>query len=478
MKRFDADRTSLPEIVSSLRKPSPRAEEEERLVAEIVAAVRDGGDEALLKFARQFDSPLITQRSLFVSPGEIEAAYAKVDGDFLSALEAASQRIEAFHRRSVAQMRPARRRTRPRDERAFRSANEGGGHPQTPARAGLKPCATLVGEQPGTSWTYEEDGVLLGQKFTPIEKVACCVPARAAPLPSSLLMTAIPARVAGVGEITVMCAPKPESAEVDPHILAAARAAGLDRVLRVSGAQGVAALAFGTQSVPKVHKIVGPGNAFVTLAKKMVFGAVGIDSLAGPSEIVVLADSSADPALVAAELLSQAEHSHDAVAVAVSESSSLLAEVENQVQEQLAELERAETARISLAENGALVKVDGLEQGIDFANLFAPEHLQLAVSQPKEAAKKIRNAGAIFLGQTTPEALGDYIAGPSHVLPTGGTALFSSPLSVLDFLKCSSLIASSKEALARLAPHAIRLAQAEGLTAHAKAVGASADFAE
>jgi histidinol dehydrogenase len=210
----------------------------------------------------------------------------------------------------------------------------------------------------------------------------------------------------------------------------------------------------------------------------MVFGAVGIDSLAGPSEIVVLADASADPTLIAAELLSQAEHSRDAVAVAVSDSASLLAEVENKLEEQLLKLDRAQTARAALAENGAFVKVESLEQGIEFVNLFAPEHLQLAVSQPKETAEKIRNAGAIFLGQTTPEAFGDYLAGPSHVLPTGGTALFSSPLTVFDFLKCSSLIMSSKDSLGELAPHAITLAEAEGLNAHAQSLRAAAGLTD
>lgn len=431
MKTFDSAVTPLQEIVRALRAPATGALEEQRLVADIVAGVRDGGDEALVKFARQYDSPLITQRSLFVSTQEIEAANAKVDKEFLSALETASERIAAFHRRQLA-----------------------------------------------GSWSFEEDGILLGQRFTPIERVACCVPSRAAPLPSSVLMTVVPARVAGAGEVIVMCPPKQDTGEVNPHILAAARMAGADRVLRVGGAHGVAALAFGTESVPKVHKIVGPGNVFVTLAKRMVFGIVGIDSLAGPSEIVVLADFSADPALVAAELLSQAEHSRDAVAVAVSDSVSLLAAVETQIQEQLPGLERSQTARVSLDENGALVRVVNLEQGIEFVNLFAPEHLQLAVSEPKKAADEVRNAGAIFLGQTTPEAFGDYIAGPSHVLPTGGTALFSSPLSVLDFLKCSSLLMCSRESLSALAPAAVALARVEGLTAHARAVAAAAGMGD
>ncbi|NPA25200.1 MAG: histidinol dehydrogenase [Deltaproteobacteria bacterium] len=393
----------------------------DRTVAEIVDRVRDEGDEALFEFTRRFDGLDLEKTGIEVEENEIDAAVAALSATQLADLELAVERITAYHQRQLRQ-----------------------------------------------SWFDDhEAGVLLGQKITPLERVGIYVPGGKAAYPSSVLMNALPARVAGVGEIIMV---SPAAAGYTPAVLAAARLAGVDRIFRIGGAQAVAALAYGTASVPAVDKIVGPGNIYVALAKRRVFGQVGIDMVAGPSEIMVVADESADPVFIAADLLSQAEHDELAAVVLVTPSAVLLQQVMNQLGEQLSRLSRREIAEKSLAGQSALVLTADLDEALDLANRFAAEHLELAVADPLLALSSIRNAGAVFLGHSTPEALGDYLAGPNHVLPTAGTARFSSPLSVDDFLKKSSVLSFSPAALARYGRSVTALAALEGLEAHGRAV--------
>ena len=315
----------------------------------------------------------------------------------------------------------------------------------------------------------EEDGILMGQKIIPLERVGLYVPGGTAAYPSSVIMNCIPAKLAGVKEI-VMVTPPGKDGKIPPNILAAARICGVNRVFRVGGAQAIAALAYGTESVPRVDKIVGPGNQFVAEAKKQVFGKVGIDMVAGPSEILVIADGKCDPRIVAADLLSQAEHDKNASAVLVTDSEALAVAVQSAIEEQLPKLRREEIARASIDTNGKIIVADNLDTAVEIANEIAPEHLEVCVDQPFDYLDKIKNAGSIFLGRNCPEALGDYFAGPNHTLPTSGTARFSSPLSVDDFVKKTQYTYYTRPALEKAQPTVSIFAKQEGLTAHARSI--------
>lgn len=389
----------------------------------IVDAVRRRGDRAVIECTRRYDGVALTPARLRVSDAEIAAAQAAVPAAALRALRLAARRIAAFHRR-----------------------------------------------QRVRSWSYRDaTGLRLGQQITPLQRVGLYVPGGHAAYPSSVLMNAIPARVAGVREV-IMVSPAGRGG-FNPAVLAAAAIAGVDAVYRVGGAQAVAALAYGTKSIPAVDKIVGPGNAWVQAAKKLVYGTVDIDSIAGPSEVLVIADSSADPEYVAADLLAQAEHgSGDECAVLLTPSRSQALAVQAAIERQLQPLpRRADIARV-LRRRGALVVVRNLAEAAEVADSVAPEHLELIVKNPQRWASRIRNAGALFLGPFAPAPLGDYVAGPNHVLPTGGTARFFSPLGVYDFVKRTSVVSATREGLRRLAPAVVRLATLEGYDAHAAAV--------
>lgn len=392
----------------------------EEVVSGILATVAEQGDKALYAYAKQFDHADLT--SLEVSQEEIDEAFASVEPEFLEILREAAANIRAFHEKQVRQ-------------------------------------SFIISEQ---------DGVVTGQKITPIDRVGLYVPGGTAAYPSTVLMDSIPAKIAGCGMI-VMVTPPQKNGKVNPVILAAAKIAGVDRIFKVGGAQAVAALAYGTESIPKVDKIVGPGNAYVAEAKKQVFGKVSIDMIAGPSEILVVADATANPRFVAADLLSQAEHDKMASAVLVTDSRSFAEQVSAELERQIPELPRAEIARASIDNNGKIIVAESdLMLAIDIANEIAPEHLELCVDQPFDYLDKIRHAGSIFLGKYCPEALGDYFAGPNHTLPTSGTAKFSSPLSVDDFVKKSQFTYYTKSALSRVAAKVAYFANKEGLDAHAK----------
>ncbi len=410
-----------------IRRLQPRAAvdlaEPEQVVRAICQAVRDRGDEALLEYVARFDSPAITRpEQLQVTPVEFAEADRQVSDAFREAVAVAIANIERYHRK---QLRP--------------------------------------------SWIDTEGGVLLGQIIRPIERVGLYIPAGKAPLASTLLMTAVPAKVAGV-PFLVLCTPPAPNGTADPHILYAAKACGIERVYKVGGAQAVAAMAYGTATVPRVDKIAGPGNRYVILAKREVFGQVGIESLPGPSEIAILADESANPRYLAADLLSQAEHAGDNLSVLVTPSEALAQAVLAEVRVQTEQSPRAEIIRESLRSGGACVVVESLDEGVAIVNALAPEHLEIATAEPLALLGQIKAAGAILLGEASSEPVGDYIAGPSHVLPTGGTARFSSPLSVDDFLVKSSVIAYSPERLRAEARHILTLAEVEGLDAHANAI--------
>ncbi len=395
-------------------------------VADILAAVRERGDAAVVEYTRKFDAPDMSAGNLIANEAEFAAAEKTVDEGFLSALDRAVSQIRAFHEK-----------------------------------------------QRRNSWmSMDRPGVMLGQIFNPVASAGVYVPgARGGltPLVSSVLMGAIPARIAGV-ERVVMTTPPTRTGGVNPHLLVAARKAGVDVVYKTGSAWAVAALAYGTETVQKVDVIVGPGNIYVTLAKKMVAGVVGIDMIAGPSEILVIADRTANPAYIAADLLSQAEHDAQASAVLVTDSESVAQAAVFEIQRQLDELARNEIARQSLAAYGAVFLVNDIRAAVELSNRMAPEHLELQVEAPFEHLGAIRNAGAIFIGPYTPEPVGDYIAGPNHVLPTAGTARFSSALSVDTFMKQSSLVQYSREAFDREADDIMRLADIEGLGAHAGSV--------
>lgn len=388
------------------------------IVAGILEDVKANGDQALKNYSEKFDK--VTLASLEVSSEEIDAAFASVDPSLIRVMEKAKENIYAFHKRQVR----------------------------------------------NSFVMQEEDGVVMGQRITPIERVGLYVPGGTAAYPSSVLMNAIPAKIAGCGMI-VMVTPPSKDGSVNPAILAAAKIAGIDRIFKVGGAQAVAALAYGTESVPAVDKIVGPGNAFVAEAKKQVFGRVAIDMIAGPSEILVVADGTCDPEVVAADLLSQAEHDKLASAVLVTDSAALAQGVRDALERQIPTLSRSEIARASIDNNGKIIVAKDLSLAIEIANEIAPEHLELCVDQPFDYLSKIRHAGSIFMGKYCPEALGDYFAGPNHTLPTSGTARFSSPLSVDDFVKKSQFTYYTEAALRAVADDVALFATSEGLTAHA-----------
>ena len=390
-------------------------------VRSILEDVRQKGDTALLEYTHRFDRHELPLEDLCVTPEEFAEAYDKVKPEQIDALKLAAENIRAFHQRQVQE-----------------------------------------------SWEYRQDEVLLGQMIRPLEIVGIYVPGGKASYPSSVLMNAIPARVAGV-ERVVMCSPAPDG-EFSPHVLVAADLAGVSEIYKVGGAQAVAGMAFGTRTLPRVDKIVGPGNIYVALAKRMVFGVVDIDMIAGPSEILVVADDTARPEYVAADLLSQAEHDEEAVTILVTPSESLAEAVRDELEKQKKQRDRKSIIEASLNNECRLLVVASLADGMELANRIASEHLELAVENPETWAKKVKNAGAIFLGNFTPEAMGDYLAGPNHVLPTSGTARFSSPLGVYDFIKRTSLIGYSRAALQKNANSVTILAEMEDLDGHAEAV--------
>ena len=415
-----------PEGEAFLRERTQRSQleqgEVQARVDEILAQVRARGDEALLAYTRQFDGADLNPETLRVTPEEREAAFAQIDPALRRTMEQSAARIRDFHQKHLVQ-----------------------------------------------SWEEEENGALLGQLVRPMERVGVYVPGGKAAYPSSVLMNVIPAKVAGVPEI-YMATPAGADGSVPATTLVAATIAGVDTIFKMGGAQAIGALAFGTESVPKVDKITGPGNIYVALAKRAVFGHVSIDSVAGPSEILVVADESADPVYVAADLLSQAEHDELASALLVTTSERLARAVQEELERQTAQLPRRAIVEKSLQGFGVALLVDSRAEAAECANRVAPEHLELMVSDPKALLPAIRNAGAVFLGAYSPEPLGDYMAGPNHVLPTSGTARFFSPLNVEDFRKKTSLVGFDREALLALADGIITFAEAEGLSAHANAV--------
>ena len=415
IKMYKCGEVSAEEIFARV---NPTANVED-VVAEIIKNVIQNKDAALKAYAEKFDGVCLD--TLEVSKEEIEKAYVSVETEFIRILEEAAENIRAYHTQQL--------------------------------RGGF----TL----------RKENGVVIGQKVTPIERVGLYVPGGTAAYPSTVLMDSIPAKIAGCKQI-VMVTPPAKDGGVNPYILAAAKVAGVDRIFKVGGAQAVAALAYGTESVPKVDKIVGPGNAFVAEAKKQVFGKVSIDMIAGPSEILVVADDKNDPACIAADLLSQAEHDKMASAVLVTDSESFAYAVSAEIEKQIPLLSRSEIARISIDNHGKIIIAGNLEEAIDIANEIAPEHLELCIDEPFEWLEKVQHAGSVFMGRYCPEALGDYFAGPNHTLPTSGTARFSSPLSVDDFVKKTQFTYYTKEALENVANKVAVFANKEGLQAHAK----------
>jgi len=417
---------SAPDFDEQLRALLDRRRDEgddaERIAAEIIRRVRLEGDAAVIDYTRRFDRLELSPARLRIGTEEIAAAVSRCDGRELAALALARDRIEDYHRR------------------------------QLPQDADYR----------------DQAGVRLGWRWRPIEAVGIYVPGGTAAYPSSVLMNAVPARVAGVSRL-VMAVPTPEGG-LNPLVLAAAQLAGITEIYRIGGAQAIAALAYGTATIPKVEKIVGPGNAFVAAAKRQVFGEVGIDVIAGPSEIVVVAERGSDPAWIAADLLSQAEHDSQAQAILITDDSAFAERVGQAIERHLATLPRAEIARASWDRHGALILVPDLDLAAQVVDIIAPEHLELALGNPEPLLSKVRHAGAIFLGHYAPEAIGDYVAGPSHVLPTSGGARFASGLSVLDFLKRTSIIGLDRAGLDALGPAAQSLAEAEGLDAHAASV--------
>lgn len=424
MKVFEYGRDELNILYEQLKSRSieNRADIEES-VREILRGVKERGDAAVSEYTQKFDGVLISPQELEVSASEIEESLESADKELLNVIKRAAENIRAFHER-----------------------------------------------QKENSWfTTNQDGVVLGQKITPLDRAGVYVPAGSAPLPSTVLMNVIPAKVAGVREI-VLCSPPDKSGRINPLILACAKIAGADRVFKTGGAQAIGAMAYGTESIPKVDKIVGPGNIYVATAKKLVFGICGIDMIAGPSEVLVIADETANPRYVAADLLSQAEHDAFASAILVTTSKKIADEVNKELQIQLEKLPRKDIASKSVNNYGAIVITGSIDQAVEIANTIAPEHLELCVEDPFSLLPSINNAGAIFLGNFSPEPLGDYYAGPNHTLPTSGTARFSSPLGVYDFVKRQSIISYSKKAFEKVSSDVAAFADAEGLTAHANSI--------
>ncbi|MEL6229110.1 MAG: histidinol dehydrogenase [Cyanobacteria bacterium J06627_3] len=396
--------------------------EQEATVREILNAVRRSGDEALLHYTTKFDEQTLTPSTLRISGAEIDTAYQQVSSELLKAIRLACKNIEAFHKQRL----------------------------------------------PKNWVTFEDDGVVLGKRYTPVSRAGIYVPGGRAAYPSTVMMNAIPARVAGVGRL-VMVTPTPNG-QINPAVLVAAQEAGVQEIYRVGGAQAIGALAYGTETVPKVDVISGPGNVYVTLAKKQVYGTVGIDSLAGPSEVLIIADHTANPIHIAADLLAQAEHDPLAAAILLTTDGTLAEKVVTEVDRQLAGHPRQIPTEKAIAHYGIAVVVESLEVAAQLSNQFAPEHLELEVDDPWSLIEKITQAGAIFLGHDTPEAVGDYLAGPNHTLPTSGAARYASPLSTETFMKHSSLIQYSKSALGNVASAIDALTSAEGLPSHGDSV--------
>lgn len=401
--------------------PIQAGNEIEAIVDEIIANVRKNGDRALKEYAAKFDKAELD--AVLVSEEEIAEAFAACDAEFIEILKQARDNIENFHKRQVR--------------------------------------SSLI--------VSEEDGRVMGQRIIPLKRVGLYVPGGTAAYPSSVLMNAVPPKIAGVKEI-IIATPPGKDGKVNPAILCAAKIAGVTKIVKAGGAQAIAALAYGTESVPNVDKIVGPGNVFVATAKRRVYGIVDIDMIAGPSEILVLADGKSNPAFVAADLLSQAEHDKLASAILVTDSAELAEQVQAEVEKQLKRLPRQEIARASIDNNGKIIVAHNLEQGIEIANLIAPEHLEICVDEPFAYLPRIESAGSVFLGRNVPEALGDYWAGPNHTLPTSGTARFSSPLSVDDFVKKSQFLYYSTDALKAAKDSIVSFARREGLNGHANSV--------
>ena len=416
IKIYNRNEISIGEILER----SEQTIDVEGIVSDIIKNVRENGDKALVEYCKKFDGA--KDDVIEVTADEIEAAFNEVDEELINILCEAKENITAFHSKQVR----------------------------------------------NSFVINDKEGVIIGQKVIPIEKVGLYVPGGTASYPSSVLMNCVPAKIAGCKEI-IMGTPAKEG-KVKPVILAAAKIAGVDRVFKIGGAQAVAALAYGTESVPKVDKIVGPGNAFVAEAKKQVFGMVDIDMIAGPSEILVVADSTNNPAHIAADLLSQAEHDKMATAVLITDSMSFAESVSAELERQIPLLPREEIARCSIDTNGKIIVTDNLVEAMDVSNILAPEHLEICVDNPFEYLGYVKNAGSVFLGKNCPEALGDYFAGPNHTLPTSGTARFSSPLSVDDFVKKTQFSYFSREALCEVADKVVRFANEEGLQAHGRSV--------
>jgi histidinol dehydrogenase len=422
VKRLDATHDNFwPQLESLLAWENVSDDNIAGTVREILDAVHSRGDQALIEYTNRFDRMQAqTMADLTIEPSRLDAALAAIPAQQREALESAAQRVHTYHE-----------------------------------------------HQKSDSWSYTEaDGTLLGQQVTPLDRVGLYVPGGKAAYPSSVLMNAIPAKVAGVAEL-IMVVPTPDGV-INDLVLAAAHIAGVDKVFAIGGAQAVAALAYGTESVPRVDKIVGPGNIYVATAKSMVFGQVGIDMIAGPSEILVVCDGQTDPDWIAMDLFSQAEHDEDAQAILVSPDAKFLDRVQASIEKLALQMERQQIIETSLGGRGALIKANDLAQAIEIANFIAPEHLELSVEDPLAIVQQVRHAGAIFMGRYTAEAIGDYCAGPNHVLPTSRTARFSSPLGVYDFQKRSSLIMCSPQGAAKLGQTASVLARGEGLTAHAR----------
>lgn len=421
IKIYNRSELSLDKILERTVSDSSQIAKIEKTVDLILSGVKSRGDTALLEYTESFDK--VKLNDLMVTEQEIDKAYSSTDSNFIAILKEAAENISFFHQKQL--------------------------------RSGFE--------------ITKKDGIVLGQKITPLKRVGIYVPGGTASYPSTVLMNAIPAKIAGVEEI-IMVTPPDKNGNVPSVILSAAKIAGVNKIFKVGGAQAIGALAYGTESIPKVDKIVGPGNIYVATAKRKVFGLVDIDMIAGPSEILVIADTTADIECVAADLLSQAEHDKLASAVLICTCMEYAKRVSEKIEFQLSDLPRNNIARVSIDNNGKIIVAKNIDEAIEIANEIAPEHLEICVDNPFDYLDKVINAGSIFLGKNTPEALGDYFAGPNHTLPTSGTARFSSPLSVDEFIKKSSYISYSKEALGKVKDKVITFAEKEGLDAHARSV--------
>ncbi|WP_069649056.1 histidinol dehydrogenase [Caloranaerobacter ferrireducens] len=415
------DRESVKLIKDLLNRSQLEFGEVNKSVEKILEDVKENGDKALYKYTKKFDG--VELDNLIVSDNEIDEAYNSCDSKLIEALEEAKDNIWNYHSKQL-----------------------------------------------NNSWIWNKDkGIILGQIYNPIEKVGIYVPGGTAPYPSTVLMNAVPAKVAGVKEI-IMVTPPSKDGKINKNILAAAKVAGVDRIFKIGGAQAIGALTFGTETIPKVDKIVGPGNIYVAIAKRMVYGYVDIDMIAGPSEILIIADNNANEKYIAADMLSQAEHDVLASSILITTSKELAVRVRDEIERQVKQLSRRDIIEKALNDYGVIIVVNDLEESVELSNKIAPEHLELMVDKPFELVNSIKNAGAIFMGEYSPEPLGDYFAGPNHTLPTSGTAKFFSPLGVDDFYKKSSIIYYDRESLNKCKNKIIRIAEEEGLTAHANSI--------